>query len=216
MSSPEMQPGVLIAFEGGEGAGKSTQISTLETRLRDAGRSVTRTREPGGSPIGARIRSLLLDPDSGDIDPRTEALLYAADRAQHAATVLWPALQAGQVVITDRYMDSSAVYQGYGRGLGLDPVKNLSLWATRDLRPDLTIVLDLDPAVGLRRASATEFGGADRMELAGLDFHRTVREGFLALAAADPAHYAVIDASRPVESVALSVWDAVADTLARR
>lgn len=202
--------GLFIAFEGGEGVGKSTQIAILARDLTDTGRSVILTREPGGSTIGRTIRQILLDPATGKIHPRTEALLFAADRAEHVATIIRPALGDGNDVITDRYMDSSAAYQGAGRGLSRTEIRNLSLWATDDLVPDLTVVLDLDPRVGLARATKDEFGTADRIESEKIEFADAVRAGFLVLADAAPERYLVVDASLPAETVAEHVRVAVA------
>ncbi|GAC1444571.1 MAG: hypothetical protein NVSMB55_21420 [Mycobacteriales bacterium] len=189
--------GLFLAFEGGEGAGKSTQARLLVEWLESAGREVVLTREPGATAAGAQIRSLLLDPASGGISPRAEALLYAADRAQHVAHLVLPALERGAVVVTDRYVDSSLAYQGAGRELELAEVARLSRWATGGLRPDLTLVLDIDPAVGLARVPAAP----DRIEQESLDFHRRVRQGFLDLAAADPDRYLVVPAAEPAVDV---------------
>lgn len=201
--------GVFIAFEGGEGAGKSTQIRHLEAAFAATGRRVVLTREPGGSTLGQEVRRLLLDPATGAIHPRTEALLFAADRAEHVATVIRPALDAGDVVISDRYMDSSAAYQGAGRGLSHHEVINLSLWASDALVPDLTVILDIDPRDGLARATKTEFGGADRIESEKIEFLDAVRNGFLDLAAAHPTRYAIIDATLPEPVIADAVQEAV-------
>jgi dTMP kinase len=200
-------PGVFIAFEGGEGAGKSTQIVALAEHLRAAGRECVVTREPGGTPIGAGLRALLLDPATGALAPRTEALLYAADRAEHVAAVIAPALARGAVVLSDRYLDSSLAYQGAGRALAVGEVEDLSRWATDGLLPHLTIVLDIDPRVGLSR-----FDGADRLEGESVDFHDRVRAGFLALAEREPDRYLVLDASRPVADLAAAIA-ARADTV---
>jgi dTMP kinase len=188
---------VFIAFEGGEGAGKSTQVRLLQAWLEDAGRSVVVTFEPGDTPVGKQLRTLLLDHGTGPLAPRTEALLYAADRAEHVAAVVTPALERGQVVVTDRYLDSSIAYQGAGRALEPDDIARLSLWATHDLLPDLTVLLDVDPRVGLRRFDAP----ADRLEAEPMQFHQRVREGFLALAAAAPERYLVVDAAQPPDAV---------------
>jgi dTMP kinase len=193
-------PGVFIAFEGGEGAGKSTQILALAEHLRAAGRECVVTREPGGTSVGAGLRALLLDPATGALAPRTEALLYAADRAEHVAAVIAPALARGAVVLSDRYLDSSLAYQGAGRALAVGEVEDLSRWATDGLLPHLTIVLDIDPRVGLSR-----FDGADRLEGESLDFHDRVRAGFLALAERAPDRYLVLDASRPVADLAAAI-----------
>jgi len=191
--------GVFVALEGGEGAGKSTQAKLLAGWLEQLGHEVVVTREPGATPAGARIRELLLDPATGVLAPRAEAMLYAADRAQHVATVVLPALQRGAVVVTDRYVDSSLAYQGAGRELERDDVARLSRWATQGLRPDLTLLLDVEPAVGLARARGE--GAPDRIEQESLAFHERVRQGFLDLAAADPDRYLVVEASEPREVV---------------
>jgi dTMP kinase len=193
-------PGTFVALEGGEGAGKSTQLVLLEAWLRSRGHDVVVTREPGATPAGARVRELLLDPATS-LSPRAEALLYAADRAQHVAQVVRPALLRGAVVLTDRYVDSSLAYQGAGRDLARDEVERLSRWATEGLRPDLVVLLDVDPVVGLRRAG----DAPDRIEGESLAFHRRVREGFLELAGQDPTRYLVVPADAPAEVVAAAV-----------
>ncbi|MFN2626848.1 MAG: dTMP kinase, partial [Mycobacteriales bacterium] len=189
-------PGLFIAFEGGEGAGKSTQVQLLARELRDRGYDVVVTCEPGGTPTGERVREMLLD-RSSDIDARTEALLYAADRAQHIASVVRPALEGGAVVITDRYIDSSLAYQAGGRRLALDFVEHLSAWATGQLTPDLTVLLDVPPQVGLRRLR----GATDRIEGESAEFHERVRHTFLALAARAPHRYIKLDATLPPDDV---------------
>lgn len=191
--------GVFVSFEGGDGAGKSTQVALLGHHLAALGREVVVTREPGGTPLGVELRRAILHGE--DLHPRTEALLYAADRAHHVASLVRPALARGAVVLTDRYLDSSVAYQGTGRGLGADEVERLSLWAVEDLLPDLTVLLDLDPAVGLTRLT----GDPDRLESAGAEFHRRTREAFLARAAADPGRWVVLDASQPADVVAAQV-----------
>jgi dTMP kinase len=195
--------GTFLALEGGEGAGKSTQARLLCEWLESRGHEVVVTREPGATPSGQRLRALLLDPQTA-LSPRTEALLYAADRAEHVAEVVRPALERGAVVLTDRYVDSSLAYQGAGRALQRAEVAKLSQWATEGLRPDLTVLLDVDPAVGLERAAGRR-GGADRLEAESLAFHRRVRRGFLDLAADDPGRYLVVDAGQPPEKVAAQV-----------
>lgn len=187
-------PGFLLVLEGGEGVGKTTLASGVVSWAQGRGRAVTATREPGGTPLGERIRAVLLD-RAGSPAPRAEALLYAADRADHVAAVLRPALAAGHLVVCDRYSDSSIAYQGAGRTLDPAQVAGLSRWATDGLVPDLTVLLDLEPAVGLARAGRR--GPADRLESESLAFHRRVRAGFLALAAADPGRYLVLDAANP-------------------
>ena len=186
-----MSTGLFVALEGGEGAGKSTQVDLLQRWLTGLGREVVVTREPGGTPLGLRLRKLLLDPSTGALAARTEALLYAADRAEHVHDVIRPALRAGAVVLTDRYIDSSIAYQGAGRSLDPADIAKLSAWATEDLLPDLTVVLDIDPQVGLRRFDAP----LDRLEAEPLSFHVAVRNGFLALAEQHAARYLVVDAT---------------------
>ena len=192
--------GTFVALEGGEGAGKSTQLALLETWLRQRGAEVVVTREPGATSAGARIRQLLLDPAT-TLSPRAEAMLYAADRAQHVAEVVRPALERGAVVLTDRYVDSSLAYQGAGRELVRDEVARLSRWATEGLKPDLVVLLDVDPVVGLQRAGDSP----DRIEAESLEFHRRVREGFLELAGQDPDRYLVVAADGSPEQVHAAV-----------
>jgi dTMP kinase len=204
-----MQPrytdsGVFIALEGGEGGGKSTQSRLLEEWLTGLGHTVLLTREPGGTDVGARLRSILLDPATGHLSPRTEALVYAADKAEHVDAVVRPALERGEVVVTDRYVDSTLAYQGAGRAIDADELEHVARWATADLRPHLTVVLDLDPRTGLARA-----GEPDRIEAEPLEFHERVREHFLSLAAADPEHYLVLDADQAPETVHAAVRAAV-------
>jgi dTMP kinase len=200
--------GLFVSFEGGDGAGKSTQVSRLGEWVRNLGREVVLTREPGGTELGLALRDALLHGDH--VDPRAEALLYAADRAHHVASVVRPALERGAVVITDRYLDSSVAYQGGGRDLGADEVEKLSLWATHGLLPRLTVLLDLDPASGRARLT----GDPDRLERAGNAFHRRTREAFLTRAAADPVRWLVLDASRGVEQIAAAIRERVAPLLA--
>jgi dTMP kinase len=204
---------VLIAFEGGEGTGKSTQVAALAAALRADGFRVRCTFEPGGTPAGQQIRQIVLG-SSHALDARAEALLFAADRANHVATVIGPALRAGEVVLTDRFLDSSLAYQGAGRSLSVDEVRDLSRWAIGTLTPDLTIVLDLPVAEGLRRAGKR--GSTDRLESETLHFHERVRQAFLAYAAAEPDRYAVVDATGSRTSVAAAVRAAVGAVLSRR
>lgn len=198
-----MSRGSFVSFEGGDGAGKSTQVGALVAWLTGLGRTVVRTFEPGDTALGAVLRQAVQHGD--DVDPRTEALLYAADRAHHVAAVVRPALERGHDVVCDRYLDSSVAYQGVGRGLGADVVERLSRWATDDLLPDLTVLLDLDPVVGLGRLTGTP----DRLENAGTTFHRQVREAFLAQAAADPDRFLVLDATRSPDEISAAVRDRV-------
>jgi dTMP kinase len=205
-------PGLFIAFEGGDGAGKSTQARLLTEALGSAGRTVLRTREPGGTPIGEKLRSLVLEHGHGDIDARTEALIFAASRAAHAAQVIRPALLRGDVVICDRYIDSSVAYQGAGRDLGAESVLRLNAWATEDLRPDLTVLLDVDPEAGRVRRAAVD-AADDRMEAEPDAFHKRIREAFLERADADPQHYLVLDAHRPIAELAQAILTGVTELL---
>lgn len=212
-AEPFVSAGLFVVFEGGEGAGKSTQLSALAERLRGQGRDVVVTREPGATGVGRRIRSLVLD-TSGDEapSPRAEALLYAADRAHHVATVVRPALVRGGVVVSDRYVDSSLAYQGAGRTLPVDEVSWLSSWATGGLKPDLVVLLDVEPSTGLSRV-ASRNTGTDRLEAESIAFHERVRYAFLDLAAADPKRYLVLDASRPADEITARVVRRVEEML---
>jgi dTMP kinase len=196
--------GVFVCFEGGEGAGKSTQSQVLASTLEAGDYPVLLTFEPGDTAVGKEVRRIVLDPATGELSDRTEVLLYAADKAEHIDTVVQPALDRGEVVITDRYVDSLLAYQGAGRTLAAEEVERVARWATHDLRPHLTVVLDLDPEHGFGR-----FAERDRIEGESPEFHRRVREAFLDLAAADPDHYLVLDARRPTDEIAASVWQRV-------
>ncbi|SDY02970.1 dTMP kinase [Geodermatophilus africanus] len=206
--------GLFVAFEGGEGAGKSTQVRLLCEWLTAQGRAARATFEPGGTPAGAAVRAIVLDRAHTGLSPRAEALLYAADRAQHTHAVLHPALAAGEVVVTDRYVDSSLAYQGAGRTIGLDDVAAISRWATQGLRPDLTVLLDLSPETGLARARGRAV--ADRLESESLEFHERVRDTFRTLAAAEPGRYLVLDATRSVDELAADVRERVGALLGVR
>lgn len=198
----------FIAFEGGDGVGKSTQQRALVEHLRRAGHEVVATRQPGGTPAGARIREILLDPATGDLAPRAESLLYAADKADHVAAVIEPALARGAIVVTDRYVDSMLAYQGAGRALDWDELVGLADWAVAGRYPDLTVLLDMDPdqAVGVK-------ADRDRLEQAGDEFHRRVRESFLQMAAAAPERYLVLPARDPIDSLATRIAARVDDLL---
>lgn len=201
----------FIVFEGGDGVGKSTQARLLADWVAGQGREVVLTFEPGDTPAGATLRKVVLDPDTGDLAPRAEALIYAADKAQHVYEVVLPALRRGAVVISDRYVDSMLAYQGGGRVLDPADVTWIARWATGDLRPDLTVLLDLDPDLAMAPIAAK-----DRLEDAGADFHSRTRAHFLALADADPEHYLVIPARQDVEKIAGQVRDRVASLLSAR
>lgn len=196
--TPGMYPthGLFIALEGGEGAGKSTQSTALAAWLTDEGYDVLLTREPGATEFGQKLRQIVLDPATGDISHRAEALLYAADKAEHVDAVIQPALRRGVVVITDRYVDSALAYQGSGRDLDRNDVERVNRWATADLRPNLTILLDLPPTAGHAR-----FQRRDRIEAEPAEFHERVRQAFLELAATEPQHYLVLDASTDREAL---------------
>ena len=189
----------LIAFEGGEGSGKSTQAARLAERL-----GARLTREPGGTPLGEKIRSVVLDPSSGSVDPRSEALLMAAARAQHVAEVIAPALARGETVVTDRYIGSSLAYQGHGHGLSVEELVQLSHWATDGRPADLYVLLTVPPDVAEERMRRP----SDRMERLGKKFHRRVNDGFVALAAENPGHWLVVDGVGTIDEVAARVNDA--------
>lgn len=207
--------GLFIAFEGGDGAGKSTQAARLAEALESRGLTVLRTREPGGTPIGEKLRSLVLDHGHGHIDAHTEALIFAASRAAHATQVIRPALERGAIVLTDRYIDSSVAYQGAGRDLGKDAVRSLNEWATSGLQPDLTVLLDVDPGVGRQRRTAGD-AAEDRLEAEADDFHGRIRDAFLELAASRPGSYLVLPAGSPVDQLAAEILDRVDNLLASR
>ena len=214
MTTPAPHPavyarsGVFVCFEGGEGSGKSTQARLLSERLVEQGYVPLLTFEPGDTPVGKELRRIVLSPETGRLSHRTEALLYAADKAEHVDTVVQPALDRGEVVITDRYVDTTLAYQGAGRELVVSEVEAVARWATHGLRPHLTIVLDVDPREGLGR-----FEGRDRIEAESLDFHERARRSFLDLAAADPEHYLVLDARSTVDEIATAIEDRLAPLL---
>jgi dTMP kinase len=209
---PASASGLFLTFEGGDGSGKSTQSALLTEWLAAQGRTVVHAREPGGTELGLELREIILH-RRGYIAPRAEALLYAADRAHNIATVVRPALERGDIVIQDRYLDSSVAYQGAGRVLEPTEVRELSLWATEGLLPHLTILLDLDIETGRARLddARTRY---DRLEAEAAEFHHRVREAYLALAAAEPARFLVLDATEPVDALAERVRTRVSDLLA--
>ncbi|WP_182353919.1 dTMP kinase [Flaviflexus huanghaiensis] len=191
--------GTFISFEGGDGTGKTTQINILAEHVRSDGLEVVTTREPGGTELGREIRQALLHGE--DLSPRTEALLYSADRAHHVATVIRPGLERGATVMTDRFVDSSVAYQGAARQLGVDEIRSLNMWAVGGLVPHITLLLDLDPAVGAARLDREK----DRLESAGSDFHQRVRQTYLEMARAEPDRFIIIDANRPISDIAEDV-----------
>ncbi|GAA1798922.1 hypothetical protein GCM10009795_050500 [Nocardioides hankookensis] len=200
--------GVFVCFEGGEGSGKSTQSGLLRDWLQEQGYSVLLTFEPGDTIVGRELRRIVLSPETGQLSDRTETLLYAADKSEHVDTVVLPALERGDVVITDRYVDSTLAYQGAGRSLVPGEVEHVARWATHDLRPHLTVVLDLDPRRGLSR-----FAGRDRIEGESIEFHERVRDAFVDMAKADPDHYLVLDARADIDEIAAQIRAAVAPLL---
>ena len=204
--------GLFITLEGGDGAGKTTQSELLAGWLEERGREVVRTREPGGTTLGVELRKLLLH--GGSVDPRAEALLYAADRAQHVATIVRPALERDAVVVQDRYIDSSLAYQGAGRVLDVEDVRRISEWATGGLQPELTVLLDIAPEAAAARRVARG-GTADRLESEAIEFHQSVRDGFRALAKADSHRFLVLDATLPPEQLHLQIVGRVSALLSR-
>ena len=204
MSTSTTTPGLFVVFEGGDGVGKSTQVVELVSRLRNRRIEPVVTRQPGGTPIGEKLRELLLDPGHPELTARTEALVYAADKAQHVEEVILPALAQGKVVVCDRYVDSMIAYQGAGRVLDLAEVEQVARWATGGLRPDLTVLLDIDPA-----EAVANIRQQDRLEAAGLDFHRRAREHFLRLAGEDPERYLVLGARGSRKNIAEKVAEKV-------
>lgn len=202
--------GLFITFEGGDGMGKTTQISRLAAALADRGlgEDLVVTFEPGATNLGADLRRMIQHGPE-DVDPRTEALLYAADRAYHVATVVKPALAAGKVVLQDRYIDSSVAYQGAARALGPEDIRELSMWGTEGLVPHVTVLLNMETETGLSRVG----GEPDRLERAGLSFHRQVRQGFQEIAAQDPARFVMVDASGTEDEVAQELTNALAETI---
>ena len=204
MSTSTTTPGLFVVFEGGDGVGKSTQVVELVSRLRNRRIEPVVTRQPGGTPIGEKLRELLLDPGHPELTARTEALVYAADKAQHVEEVILPALAHGKVVVCDRYVDSMIAYQGAGRVLDLAEVEQVARWAAGGLRPDLTVLLDIDPA-----EAVANIRQQDRLEAAGLDFHRRAREHFLRLAGEDPERYLVLGARESRENIAEKVAEKV-------
>jgi dTMP kinase len=192
--------GLFLCFEGGEGAGKSTQARILKDWLVESGREVLLTFEPGDTAVGQKIRQIVLSPETGHLADETEALLYAADKAEHLDKVVRPALDRDVVVITDRYVDSTLAYQGAGRSIPPAELEHVARWATGDLRPHLTVLLDLEPSAGL-----TRFAERDRIEGEPLEFHQRVRAAFTGLAARDSEHYLVLDAGQEVEVIAAAI-----------
>jgi dTMP kinase len=203
-------PGLFLTFEGGEGCGKSTQISLLADRLTQLGRRVRQTREPGGTKLGEAIRNLLQHEHAGEgMCPEAELLLFTASRAQITRELIGPALEAGEIVLCDRFMDSTTVYQGVARAIDPDQVALINQFAVGCVKPDLTILLDLSPELGMQRVHQRSDGQLDRMEQEDISFFNEVRRGYLELADADPGRFLVLDAGRPIEVIEAEIWNAV-------
>ena len=200
---------MFITLEGPEGSGKTTAVETAVKKLQEMGYEIVRTREPGGTPISEQIRNVILDKENTAMDGRTEALLYAASRRQHLVEKVWPALKEGKIVICDRYLDSSLAYQGGARGLGIDNILNINLFATENTWPDLTLLFDIKPEIGLARINSNANREVNRLDLEKIDFHNKVRESFLALAKRFPDRYVIIDASQDRETVAKDTMEAI-------
>ena len=200
---------MFITLEGPEGSGKTTAVNAAVAELEKRGYSIVRTREPGGTPIAEQIRNVILDKANTAMDPRTEALLYAASRRQHLVEKVWPAVKEGKIVICDRYLDSSLAYQGGARGLGIENILNINMFATEGTFPDLTLLFDIEPEVGLARIAANANREVNRLDLEKLDFHKNVRNTFLDLAKRYPDRFVIVDASKSQEEVAEATLDVI-------
>ena len=200
---------MFITFEGPEGSGKSSVLDKICNQLEHDGFNVVKTREPGWNTISEQIRNIILDKANTNLDPRTEALLYAASRRQHLVEKIWPALKEGKIVLCDRYLDSSLAYQGHARGLGYENILSINNFATENTFPDLTILFDIQPELGLERISKNSNREVNRLDLEKLDFHKKVREGFLELAKKYPERFYIVDASQPFLDVCLEVYDLI-------
>ncbi len=206
---------MFITLEGPEGSGKTTAVEAAVKELQARGYEIVRTREPGGTPISEQIRNVILDKENTAMDPRTEALLYAASRRQHLVEKVWPALKEGKIVICDRYLDSSLAYQGGARGLGVENILNINLFATENTWPDLTLLFDIKPEIGLQRIASNAAREVNRLDLEKLEFHNKVRETFLSLAERYPDRYVIIDASLSREEVARATLEAILNRLCK-
>ena len=206
---------MFITLEGPEGSGKTTAVESAVKALTEMGYQIVRTREPGGTPIAEQIRNVILDKENTKMDPRTEALLYAASRRQHLVEKVWPALKEGKIVICDRYLDSSLAYQGGARGLGIDNILNVNMFATENTFPDLTLLFDITPEEGLKRIAANASREVNRLDLEKLEFHHKVRNTFLELAKKYPERYVIIDASKSREEVAKATLEAILSRLCK-
>ena len=205
--------GLFITFEGGEGCGKSTQIAALKARLEAMGKTVVQTREPGGTALGESVRNLLQYDDAGQgMSPEAELLLFAASRAQHVRELVAPAIAEGQIVLCDRFLDSTTVYQGVARAIDSKKVDTINQFAIGDTNPDLTILIDLPPEIGLARGHARSDGQLDRMEKEAIEFFQAVRQGYLDLAKSEPKRFLVLDGSQSVEELETQIWQKVEAT----
>ena len=204
---------MFITLEGPEGSGKTTAVNYAVSKLEEMGYQIVRTREPGGTPIAEQIRNVILDKANTSMDPRTEALLYAASRRQHLVEKVWPAIKEGKIVICDRYLDSSLAYQGGARGLGVDNILNINMFATEGTFPDLTLLFDIEPEVGLARIAANADREVNRLDLEKLEFHQKVRNTFLELAKRYPDRFVIIDAAKPRDEVAKATLKAILERL---
>ena len=205
--------GLFITFEGGEGCGKSTQIAALKARLEAMGKTVVQTREPGGTALGESVRNLLQYDDAGQgMSPEAELLLFAASRAQHVRELIAPAIAEGQIVLCDRFLDSTTVYQGVARAIDSKKVDTINQFAIGDTMPDLTILIDLPPEIGLARVHARSDGKLDRMENEAIEFFQAVRQGYLDLAKSEPKRFLVLDGSQSVEELETQIWQKVKAT----
>ncbi|MBU9721972.1 MULTISPECIES: dTMP kinase [Bacillaceae] len=205
--------GIFITFEGGEGAGKTTVLQTVKNRLEKEGKKVFTTREPGGSVIAEKIREVILDPSHTEMDPRTEALLYAAARRQHLVEKVIPYLEQGYIILCDRFIDSSLVYQGDARGIGIEEVLAINLFATEGLLPQLTLYFDIDPEEGLKRIQANSDREVNRLDQEKLDFHVNVRKAYQSLAKKEANRIKTVDASPTIEDVVENVWAQLKETI---
>lgn len=206
---------MFITLEGPEGSGKTTAVEEAVEILKSKGYQIVRTREPGGTPISEEIRNIILDKKNTDMDPKTEALLYAASRRQHLVQKVWPAIKEGKIVICDRFLDSSLAYQGGARELGIDEVLNINLFATENTWPDLTLLFDIDPEIGLKRIASNANREVNRLDLEKLEFHKKVRNTFLELAKRYPDRYVIIDASKSKEEVKQLTLNTIMERLCR-
>lgn len=206
---------LFITLEGPEGSGKSSAIKIIKEKLEELGYQIVMTREPGGTPISEQIRNVILDKENTKMDPKTEALLYAASRRQHLVEKIWPSLKEGKIVFCDRYLDSSLSYQGYARGLGVDEILQVNSYATEGTFPDLTLLFDIEPELGLERINKNKDREVNRLDVEKISFHHKVRQGYLELAERFKDRFVVIDASKPLEEVSQIVLNTILNKLGK-